>query len=70
MRRWPSPVTLVDATGAGDAFNAAYLAARMAQRTPVQAARVAHRLASEVIQHRGAILPPDRLTVLKSLLDL
>ena len=65
----PGPVTVVDATGAGDAFNAAYLAARLAQRTPVQAARAAHRLASEVIQHPGAILPLDRVMALKSLLD-
>jgi 2-dehydro-3-deoxygluconokinase len=65
----PGPVTVVDATGAGDAFNAAYLSARLAQRTPVQAARVAHRLAREVIQHRGAILPPERVMAVKSLLD-
>jgi 2-dehydro-3-deoxygluconokinase len=60
---------VVDSTGAGDAFNAAYIAARLAQRTPVQAARAAHRLACEVIQHTGAILPLERVTALKSLLD-
>jgi 2-dehydro-3-deoxygluconokinase len=63
------PVAVVDATGAGDAFNAAYLAARLALCTPVQAARAAHRLACEVIQHPGAILPRARAIALKSLLD-
>ena len=63
------PVTVIDATGAGDAFNAAYLAARLADRTPIQAARAAHLLAAEVIQHPGAILPVDRVMALKSLLD-
>ncbi len=63
------PVKVVDSTGAGDAFNAAYLAARLADRTPIQAARAAHRLASEVIQYPGAILPVERVNALKSLLD-
>ncbi|HEY2418956.1 MAG TPA: sugar kinase [Steroidobacteraceae bacterium] len=63
------PVAVVDATGAGDAFNAAYLAARLAQHTPIQAARAAHRLACQVIQYPGAILPPDRPLTLSSLLD-
>ena len=65
----PGPVTVVDATGAGDAFNAAYVAARLAQRPPVEAARAAHRLACAVIQHPGAILPRDRVAGLTSLLD-
>ena len=47
----------VDPTAAGDGFNAAYLAARLAGRAPVDAANAAHRLAGEVIRHRGAITP-------------
>ena len=39
------------------AFNAAYLAARLAQHPPESAARLAHQLASEVIMHPGAIIP-------------
>ena len=46
-----------DTTAAGDSFNAAYLAARLAGETPVSAAASAHRLAGEVIRHPGAIMP-------------
>jgi 2-dehydro-3-deoxygluconokinase len=63
------PVTAIDATGAGDAFNAAYLAARLADHTPHEAARAAHRLAAQVIQHPGAILPAGHLSGLQSLLS-
>jgi 2-dehydro-3-deoxygluconokinase len=47
----------VDTTAAGDAFNAAYLAARLSGREPPAAAREAHGLAGEVIRHRGALIP-------------
>jgi 2-dehydro-3-deoxygluconokinase len=47
----------VDTTAAGDSFNAAYLAARLSRDAPRSAATSAHRLASEVIRHRGAIVP-------------
>lgn len=47
----------VDTTGAGDSFNAAYLAARLQGEGPVDAARAGHRLAANVIGHRGAIIP-------------
>ncbi|GGF77069.1 ketodeoxygluconokinase [Azorhizobium oxalatiphilum] len=50
----------VDTTGAGDSFNAGYLAARLKGETPEAAARAGHALAGTVIMHRGAIIP--RLT--------
>ncbi len=39
------------------AFAAAYLAARLAGRSPDSAAEAGHRLAGEVIRHHGAIIP-------------
>jgi len=48
---------VVDTTGAGDAFNAAYLAARLRADQPTAAARAGHALAARVIQHPGAIMP-------------
>jgi len=45
-----------DTTGAGDAFNGAYLAARLNGKDAFMAAGLAHILAGEVIQHRGAII--------------
>ena len=47
---------VVDTTAAGDSFAGAYLAARLAQRTPVQAAAAGNRLAARVVQHRGAVI--------------
>jgi 2-dehydro-3-deoxygluconokinase len=53
------PVTgpVVDTTAAGDSFSAAYIAARLAGATPVEAARAGHRLAGVVVCHPGAIIP-------------
>ena len=50
-------VAPVDATAAGDAFNAAYLASRLSGEGLVTAAAAAHRLAGQVIRHPGAIMP-------------
>ena len=57
---------IVDTTAAGDSFSAGYLATRLAGQSVIDSARYAHRLASTVIQHRGAIIPltamPDPIT--------
>ena len=53
-------VPVVDTTGAGDSFNAAYLAARISGQSAEAAARAGNTLAAEVIQVGGAILPRER----------
>jgi len=48
----------VDTTAAGDAFNGAYLAARLQGVPPPRAARIGNLCAAGVIRHQGAIVPP------------
>jgi 2-dehydro-3-deoxygluconokinase len=53
----PEPVQdILDTTGAGDSFNAGYLAARMSSHAPLDAAKLGHRVAGRVIRERGALL--------------
>ena len=47
----------LDTTGAGDSFNAAYLAARLNGIDPAKAAKMGCKLAAVVIRHPGAIIP-------------
>ena len=54
-------VAVVDTTSAGDSFNAGYLAARLKGLCVSEAAIAGHRLASVVIQHRGAIIPIEAM---------
>jgi 2-dehydro-3-deoxygluconokinase len=44
---------VVDTTAAGDSFSAAYLAARLQDQSPLQAAQAGHQLAAQVIQTEG-----------------
>lgn len=59
--RSPAPPVsgVVDTSGAGDAFNAGYLHARLSGGAPEQAAQDAHRLAGWVIRRSGAIPARD-----------
>lgn len=53
----PERIEAVGARAAGDAFNAAYIAARLRDESPEDAANAAHRLAADVLRHPGAFLP-------------
>jgi 2-dehydro-3-deoxygluconokinase len=58
-KRLPSPSVerVIDTSGAGDAFNGAYLANRLQGSSPDEAAQAALRVASRVVTHAGAIVP-------------
>lgn len=51
--------TPIDTSGAGDAFNAGYLSARLDGADTAEAARAGHRLAGWTIMRPGAIPPRD-----------
>jgi len=53
----PISKPVVDTTAAGDSFAAAYVAARLADADPAEAADAGHRLAGVVVCHPGAIIP-------------
>ncbi|GGR59011.1 2-dehydro-3-deoxygluconokinase [Deinococcus seoulensis] len=54
----PPVPDVLDTTGAGDAWNGAFLHALTRAQPPEQAARTAHASAAHVIRHRGALPPP------------
>ena len=62
----PNPVDgIVDTTGAGDSFNAGYIAARMTGYSPLKAAKLAHLVAGRVICGRGALLDMELFSDLR-----
>ena len=54
---------VVDTTAAGDSFAGAYLAARLSGAGAQESASAGARLAAQVIQHRGAIIAPELITL-------
>lgn len=55
----PAQLSPVDTSGAGDAFNGGYLAARVRGASWKEAALAGHRLAGWVVMRTGAIPPRD-----------
>jgi 2-dehydro-3-deoxygluconokinase len=57
----PPAVKAVDTTGAGDSFNAGFLAGWLKGAEPQDAVEAGRTLASHVVQHIGAIIPADAM---------
>lgn len=57
----PPVATVLDTTGAGDAFTGAFLAAMIAQQSWDACAQAGHRLAAKVLSRPGATLTDQRL---------
>ena len=55
----PPVLDVIDTTGAGDSFNAGYLAARLQGADAEDAVRAGNRCASIIIRHRGAVIPKN-----------
>lgn len=52
---------VVDTTAAGDSFAGGYLSRRLVGASALEAAACGNRLAAQVVQHRGAIIPVEHM---------
>jgi 2-dehydro-3-deoxygluconokinase len=57
----PAVDNICDTTGAGDSFNAGYLAGRLVGMAPLEACKLGQDLAGEIISHFGALAPQQAL---------
>lgn len=57
----------IDTTAAGDAFNAAYLAARMHGQSTRRAVTLGNLVSSQVVQYPGAIIPLEKMPAFEDL---
>ena len=66
--RVPTPEVndICDTTGAGDSFNAGYLAGRLVGMTPLEACQLGQGVAGEIIGHFGALGPEPSLERFRS----
>jgi 2-dehydro-3-deoxygluconokinase len=58
----------VDTTGAGDSFNASYLAARCIGHSALAACKLGHALAGEVVRHPGALTSREAIEPIKKMI--
>ena len=60
---------VVDTTAAGDSFNAAYIAAYSQGSSMAESCSWGNRLAAQVIQHKGAIIPISQIQTLVTTME-
>lgn len=61
---------VTDTTAAGDSFNAAYLAAWSCGLNMAECCYWGNKLAAQVIQHKGAIIPPEQTSYITELMGI